>query len=286
MILKEKFILKNGVEIPKIALGTWLVSNEDVVQAVEKALEIGYRHIDTAQAYQNEEGVGKGIKASGIDRKELFITTKLAAEIKDYEEAKKAIDTSLEKLGLEYLDLMIIHSPKPWQNFKGEDHYFEGNRKAWKALEEAYEAGKLRAIGLSNFEQEDVQNILDNCSVRPMVNQILAHISNTPKELIEYCKDNDILVEAYSPIGHGELMKNEKVAKMADKYGVSVPQLGIRYCLQLGLLPLPKTSNPDHMKSNADVDFEISEEDMESLKNIEPIKDYGEASKFPVYAAD
>ncbi|QCK17058.1 2,5-diketo-D-gluconic acid reductase [Mangrovivirga cuniculi] len=285
-MLNENFKLSNGVEIPKLGLGTWLISDEDVAEPVQKAIELGYRHIDTAQAYQNENGVGKGIKSSNVKREELFITTKLAAEVKSYDEAISAIDESLEKLGLDYLDLMIIHSPKPWKEFQGDDHYFEGNIEAWKALEKAYEDGKLRAIGLSNFEKEDVDNILKNCNVKPMVNQILAHIGNTPKELIQHCKDNDILVEAYSPIGHGELFNIDEVESMANKYNVSVPQLGIRYDLQLGLLPLPKSSNPDHIKSNAEVDFEISDEDMDTLRNMEPIKDYGEASKFPVYAKE
>lgn len=284
MILEEKYTLSNGVEVPRLALGTWFISDEDVVGAVKEAVKIGYRHIDTAQAYQNEKGVGKGIKECGLNRDEIFVTTKLAAEIKSYDEAVASINESLEKLDLDYIDLMIIHSPQPWEKWGEEDRYKKGNLEAWKALEEAYKDGKLRAIGLSNFEMDDVDNILQNSSVKPMVNQILAHISNTPHDLIEHCKKNNILVEAYSPIGHGELLKNEKVSKMAEKYNVSVPQLGIRYDLQLGLLPLPKTANPDHMRTNADVDFEISEEDMDTLKNMEPIKDYGEASKFPVFA--
>lgn len=284
MILQENYTLSNGVEIPKIGLGTWFIRNNEVVQAIKDAVEIGYRHIDTAQAYQNESGVGKGLKACGLKREDLFITTKLAAEIKSYKEAVASIDSSLQALGLDYIDLMIIHSPKPWREFQGDNPYFEGNREAWRALEAAYESGKLRAIGLSNFEKADLDNILEFATVQPMVNQILAHISNTPKELIEYCKEKDILVEAYSPIAHGELMKNEEVTKMAERYGVSVPQLSIRYCLEIGLLPLPKTANPAHMKNNAAVDFEISDKDMEFLKNVEPIKDYGEASKFPVYA--
>ena len=283
MILNEKYTLSNGVEIPKLGLGTWFIRDNDVEQAVKDAVEIGYRHIDTAQAYQNENGVGKGIKACGVKREELFVTTKLAAEVKSYDEAVASIDSSLKTLGLDYIDLMIIHSPKPWMEFHSDDSYFEGNREAWRALEEAYQAGKLRAIGVSNFEKADIDNILESCTVKPMVNQILAHISNTPKELIEYCKNNDILVEAYSPIGHGELMKNQEVKKIAEKYDVSVPQLGIRYCLQLNTLPLPKTANPAHMRNNAEVDFVISEEDMKFLKNMAPIEDYGEASMFPVY---
>jgi diketogulonate reductase-like aldo/keto reductase len=283
MVLEEKYKLSNGVEIPKLGLGTWFISNDDVVQAVKEATKIGYRHIDTAQAYRNEKGVGEGVRACGVKREDLFVTTKLAAEVKSYKEAVMSIDGSLKTLGLEYIDMMIIHSPKPWAEFHGNNPYFEGNREAWRALEEAYKDGKLRAIGLSNFEKADIDNILESCSVKPMVDQVLAHISNTPKELIQYAQAKDILVEAYSPIGHGALLKNQQIGAIAKKYNVSVPQIGIRYCLQLGLLPLPKTANPKHMKTNAEVDFVISEKDMEILKNMEHIEDYGEASMFPIY---
>lgn len=284
MILQETFKLSNGVEIPKLGLGTWFIDDDKVADAVKEAVKIGYRHIDTAQAYQNERGVGEGVRNADVKREDLFVQNKLAAEIKSYDEAVKAIDESLEKMGLEYFDLMIIHSPKPWQDFLGDEKFFEGNLEAWRALEDAYKAGKLKAIGVSNFEQEDLQNLINNGTVKPMVNQILVHISKVPTELIKFCEDNDILVEAYSPIGHGELFKNEEVKAMADKYNVSVPQLGIRFDLQLGLLPLPKTANPDHMKNNAELDFEISDADMETLKNMKEIEDYGEASMFPVYA--
>jgi diketogulonate reductase-like aldo/keto reductase len=283
MILEEKYKLHNGVDIPKLGLGTWFINDNDAVQALKDATEIGYRHIDTAQAYQNERGVGEGIRASGISREELFVTTKLAAEVKSYAEALASIDASFQRLGLDYIDLMIIHSPKPWAKFKEDEPYFEGNREAWRALEEAYKAGKLRAIGLSNFEKADVDNILSSCSVKPMVNQILVHISNTPKELIKYCQEQDILVEAYSPIGHGELLNNQAIIEIAEKYKVTVAQIGIRYCLQLGLLPLPKTANSKHMKTNSELEFVISEEDMAFLKGMQEIEHYGEASKFPVF---
>ncbi len=284
MILKEDYTLSNGVTIPKLGLGTWFISDDKAAQAVKDAVALGYRHIDTAQAYQNERGIGEGIRTCGVTREELFVTTKLAAEVKSYDEAVASIDNSLKTLDLDYIDLMIIHSPKPWMEFLKEDAYFDGNKEAWRALEDAYKAGKIKAIGVSNFQKEDIENILESCTVKPMINQILVHISNTPKELIAFCKENDILVEAYSPVAHGELMKNQEVIKLADKYGVSVPQLSIRYCLELGLLPLPKTANPEHMKNNAALDFEISNEDMDFLKSIEQIKDYGEASMFPVYA--
>lgn len=284
MILEETYTLSNGVAIPKLGLGTWFIPNEAVVQAVKDAAKIGYRHIDTAQAYQNESGVGEGIRACGVNRKEMFVTTKLAAEVKAYKEAVASIDGSLKNLGLDYIDLMIIHSPKPWAKFNESEPYFDGNREAWRALEEACKEGKLRAIGLSNFEEADIDNILDVCTIKPTVNQILVHISNTPERLIEYCQGKDILAEAYSPFGHGELFKNEEIKTIAGKYNVSVSQLAVRYCLQLGLLPLPKTANPEHMKTNAAVDFVILEEDMGRLKTVAQIEDYGEHSKFPVYA--
>jgi len=283
MILNETYTLSNGVEIPRLGLGTWFISDDTVAQAVKDAVTIGYRHIDTAQAYANERGVGEGVRTCGVERGKIFVTTKLAAEIKSYEEAVTSIDNSLKVLGLDYIDLMIIHSPKPWKEYDKEDRHFGGNREAWRALEDAYTAGKLRAIGVSNFQIIDIEKIFESCTIKPMVNQILTHISNTPFELIGYCKQHNILVEAYSPIAHGELFKKQEVVKMAEKYSVSVPQLAIRYCLELGLLPLPKTANPKNMKNNADVDFEISANDMEILKNTEQIKDYGEASNFPVF---
>lgn len=283
MILNETYTLSNGVKVPKLGLGTWMIDDDVVAKAVTEAIDLGYRHIDTAQAYMNERGVGEGVRDSGVARDELFVTTKLDAGIKSYDEAKAAIDGSLKAMGLEYIDLMIIHSPQPWQNFAGNDRFFEGNLAAWRALEEAYEAGKLSAIGVSNFQEQDLDNLLTNATVKPMLNQILAHISNTPFELIDYIKSNDMLVEAYSPVAHGKILDNEEIKSMAAKYGVSVPQLSIRYILQLGLLPLPKTANPAHMRNNAELGFEISDADMETLRTIEPIKDYGDASVFPVY---
>ena len=246
--------------------------------------KLGYRHIDTAQAYGNERGVGEGVRNCGVKREELFVVSKVAAEHKTYEAAMTGINETLEKMGLDYLDMMIIHSPQPWVEVnQSDDRYVEGNREAWRALEDAYKAGKLKAIGVSNFKQEDIESLLETATVKPMVNQILLHISNTPIELVEYCQKNGIAVEAYSPIAHGEILNQPEIKAIADKYGVTVPQLCIRYTLQLGAISLPKTANPEHMKSNSEVNFEISAEDMEVLKKFKKIEDYGESSGFPVY---
>ena len=283
--MNEFFELSNGLKIPKVGLGTWLIDNDKVEEVVECALEAGYRHIDTAQAYGNEEGVGKAIRKSNIARQDLFITSKIAAEAKTYQEAYDSINETLNKMGLDYLDLMIIHSPQPWQEFRDDNRYFKENKKVWKALETAYQEGKVKAIGVSNFLKDDLENILTSCQIKPMLNQILTHISNTKTELIKFCKENDILVEAYSPIAHGAILKNENIIAMANKYNVSVARLCIRYIIQLGLVALPKASSKEHLIDNLKVDFEISEEDMEVLKAIKTIEDYGQDDFFPVFSA-
>lgn len=284
-ILNESYTLSNGVQIPKLGLGTWFIKDKDVSGAIRNAIKCGYRLIDTAQAYGNEHGVGEGIRTCGIPRKEIFVTSKIAAEAKTYADAKKAIEDILTKTGLDYLDLVIIHAPQPWKKWRNKnERFFEENIQVWKAMEEAYKAGKLRAIGVSNFLVDDLQNILEHCEVKPMVNQILCHISNTPLDLIEFCKKNDILVESYAPIAHGKVLKNKEIKGMADEYGVTVAQLCIRYDLQLGTVALPKTANFEHMKENAAVDFTIRAEDMDVLKHIKPIKGYGLMKIMPVFS--
>ena len=280
----ENLKLNNGKEIPSIGLGTWLIEKNKVSDVVKKAIELGYRHIDTAQAYENEEEVGIGIKESNINRSELFVTTKIKAEYKTYEEASRSIDESLNKLGLNYLDLMIIHAPQPWMEFRETDNnYFKENLEVWRALEDAYKSGKVKSIGVSNFHAEDLQNIIDNCNIKPMVNQVLSHIGQTPFDIIEYCKKNDIVVEAYSPIAHGQAGRIDEINKMAEKYNKSFAQICLKYQLQLGLVVLPKASSEDHLKSNIDLDFEITSEDMEQLNKVQPLEDYGEHDFFPVF---
>ena len=284
MILSETYTLHNGVQIPKLGLGTWLIDDDKVEQPIVEAIQMGYRHIDTAQAYGNEVGIGKGIKKSGINREELYIASKIAAEHKTYESAAKSINETLDKLGLDYIDQMIIHSPQPWKEVNQSDNrYIEENKAVWKALENAYCAGKVKVIGVSNFLIEDLESLLETATIKPMINQILLHVSNTPLELVEYCQKNDIMVEAYSPIAHGVILNNPKIKEMADKYNVSVAQLCIRYTIQLGCVSLPKSANPEHMRSNSQVDFEINKEDMETLKHFKHIDNYGDNSFFPVF---
>ena len=274
MILSENFQLNNGIAIPRIAFGTWQISNDDVTEAAKTALSAGYRHIDTAAAYENECGVDKALRESGLHREEVFITTKIPADVKTYEGAKAVIAASLKKLDTPYIDLMLIHAPKPWEElFSGsEKTYYEENLAVWKAMEEAVAEGKLRAIGVSNFDPDDIQNIIDHAKIKPAVNQIRVHIGHTPAEVISYCKANDIVVMAFSPNATGKLLKHPVVTEIAAKYQVSVPQLSIRYDYQLGLIPLPRSTNPVHIAENKEINFVISDADMERLSQIEEIQ--------------
>lgn len=284
MILQETYKLENGVTIPKLGLGTWCIDNDKAAQAVRTAVALGYRLIDTAQAYKNEQGVGEGIRSCGVPREELFVASKVAAELKTYEAAAASIEETLKKMGLDYLDQMIIHAPQPWSEFRDTKRYFAENKAVWRALEDAQTAGKVRVIGVSNFLKDDLENLLSDCRVKPMVNQILLHISNTDQELLNFCKEQHIQVEAYSPIAHGEALKNPVIAQMAKKYGVSAAQLCVRYVLQLGTVALPKTADPQHMAENAAVDFVLTPEDMAALMQMEHIANYGEFSFFPVFS--
>lgn len=284
MILEEYYTLENGRKIPKLGLGTWFIDDDKAAQAVREAVRLGYRLIDTAQAYGNERGVGEGVRNCDVPREELFVASKVAAELKTYESAAASIDETLEKMGLSYLDQIIIHSPQPWSEFRIEKRYFEENWEVWRALEDAYKAGKVRAIGVSNFLKDDLENILSHCEIKPMVNQILLHITNTDEALVAFCKEQGIVVEAYSPIAHGEALKNPEITEMAQKYGVSAAQLCIRYAIELGTVALPKTANPAHMADNAAVDFAISPEDMATLRGMKKIATYGEFDIFPVFS--
>ncbi|HRC95773.1 MAG TPA: aldo/keto reductase [Coprothermobacter proteolyticus] len=266
-VLTETYVLHNGVKIPKIGFGTWQIPNGEVAyNSVSYALEVGYRHVDTAYVYGNEESVGKAIRESGIPRDQIFVTSKLPADVKTYDGTLDYFERTLRNLNMDYLDLYLIHWPWPW-NEKGKD-YKKENIEVWHAMEELYKSGRIRAIGVSNFDVEYLQVLMDNCSVKPMVNQIRFFIGNTQEEITQFCQQNGILVEAYSPLATGRLIENDAIKKIADKYNKTVAQICIRYVIQRNALPLPKSTTPSRIKENADVDFEISPEDMEYLNSL------------------
>lgn len=258
--------LSNGVNLPCVGLGTWLIENSKVSEVVKNAIAIGYRHIDTAQAYENEEGVGKGIKEAGIKREDIFVTTKVAAEIKDYKKAKESIEESLKKLDMDYVDLLLIHCPVPWDEYgSGRYNYFKENVEVWKALEEAYSEGKARSIGVSNFQISDLENIFNNCKIMPMVNQVYASPTQVPFELVNYCKNHNIVFEAYSPLSHGKAKDNKLILEIAKKNNKSFSQICLKYLLSKDLVVLPKASSYEHLKENFDLDFYLDKEDIKLI---------------------
>jgi len=266
-VLNSYFILSNGVKIPKIGFGTWQIKpGEDAYNAVSLALANGYRHIDTAEGYKNEASVGRAIRDSGLRREEVFITSKLESHIKTYEGAQAAFNKTLKALGTDYLDLFIIHAPWPWDEIGKNCN--KGNVEAYKAMEELYMLGKIRAIGVSNFEIEHLENIINNCDIVPHVNQIGHFIGIDHKAVIEYCEEREIFIVAYSPLGIGYLLTNPTINEIANKYEVSAAQICIRYLLQKGMAPIPKSVHEDRMIQNTEVDFVIKEEDMEVLDNV------------------
>ena len=265
-MLEEFFVLRNNVKIPKIGFGTAPLKGDEAYQAVKTAIEVGYRHIDTAQIYMNEEDVGRAIKDSKLSRKELFITSKLDASVKDYDGALKAFEGTLERLGLDYLDLYLIHAPWPWdEKFS---NYDEGNVAAYKALETLYRQGKVRAIGVSNFSVNDLKNIQKHCDITPYVNQIKYHIGHPQRDIVEHCKEHQILVEAYSPLGRAKVLNHPEIVKMAEKYHVSSAQLCVRYPLENDILPLPRSSKKPHIIANKEVGFKLSKEDLQILDRL------------------
>lgn len=266
-VLTDTFSLNNETKIPQVGFGTWQIpGGQTAYDAVANALKTGYRHIDTAQAYANESSVGKAIKDSGIPRDEIFLTTKLPAEIKGYDKALAAFDKTMENLGTKYVDLYLIHAPWPWSSI-GTDHDKE-NVETWKAMETILKSGRAKAIGVSNFNVHDLKNILENGTVKPAVDQIQYYIGWTQPKIVEYAQANDILIEAYSPLATGDLLNNEAVKEMAAKYKASIAQLALRFCIENGTLPLPKATSQAHIEANAQLDFTISESDMKILNKM------------------
>lgn len=264
------FKLNNGLLIPAVGFGTWQVKDGDeAYNSVKWALEAGYRHIDTAYVYENEESVGKAIKDSWIKREDIFVTTKLPSDVKDYKGALKSFEESLKALDLNYIDLYLIHAPWPWSNVG--QNCDDGNIEAWQAMINLYNKGLIKAIGVSNFSIDNIKNITEATGFKPMVNQIRYFIGNTQKELTKYCQDNDILIEAYSPFATGELLANSKLEEIAKKYNTTIPKICLRFCIQNNTLPLPKSVHKERIYDNLDFDFEISESDMNYLNSLDKL---------------
>lgn len=266
----EHYILANGVTIPKIGFGTWQIpEGQDAYDAVSYALANGYTHVDTAQIYGNEASVGRAIADSDVARQDIFLTTKVWNDKHDYELAKASIDESLNKLGVDYLDLLLIHWPNPKAI---RDNWKAGNAGAWKAMEEAYKAGKVRAIGVSNFMIHHLEALFETADIKPHVNQVLLAPGCPQEDLVAFCNQHDILLEAYSPLGTGTIFQNETVKNLADKYGKSVAQVALAWSLQKGFLPLPKSVTPANISANLDIfDIRLSEEDVAILDKVEGV---------------
>ncbi|MCQ4839274.1 aldo/keto reductase [Neglectibacter timonensis] len=265
--LTDCYTLANGVKIPCIGFGTWQTPNGEVaVSSVLSALEAGYRHIDTAQGYGNEESVGIAVKQSGIDRKELFLTSKLTNSEHGYEKTLAAFETTLEKLGTDYLDLFLIHWPNP---IAFRDHWQEANAGTWKAFEELYRSKRIRAIGISNFRPRHMEELSRTAEIAPMVNQIRLCPGDTQDEVVEYCRTHNILLEAYSPLGVGKIFEVPEMKALAEKYQKSIAQICIRWSLQRGYLPLPKSVTPSRIRENTQVfDFELDSSDVQLIADL------------------
>ena len=263
----QNYTLANGVQIPAVGLGTWQTPDDETgYQAVLSALKLGYRHIDTAQGYRNEDIVGRAVRDSGISREEVFITSKLDNPNHGYDNTIRSFEETLQKLGTDYVDLFLIHWPNPLQY---RSTWQLTNSETWNAFEELYHAGKIRAIGISNFRQHHIDELLKTAEITPMVNQIRLCPGDTQDELVKYCRERNILLEAYSPLGTGQIFKVSEMQVLAEKYHKSIAQVCIRWSLQNGFLPLPKSVTAERISENIDVfGFELSDEDVGLIASL------------------
>jgi diketogulonate reductase-like aldo/keto reductase len=271
--LSDTYTLSNGVKIPVIGFGTWQTpSGPTAVNSVKEAIAAGYRHIDTAALYGNEESVGQGIRASGIPRDQIFVTTKLANNDHGYQPTLRAFDVSLRKLGLTYIDLYLVHWPNP-ARFRSS--WESANAGTWRALEELYDAQKVRAIGVSNFRPKHLDALLKTARITPHVNQIRLCPGDTQDEVVEYCRSRGILLEAYSPLGVGRIFGIKAIQDIAARYHKTVAQVAIRWSLQRGYLPLPKSVTPARIRENGLVfDFQLSQADVDLLAGMKGVLGY------------
>jgi diketogulonate reductase-like aldo/keto reductase len=265
--LTDCYELYNGVQIPCVGFGTWQTPDgETAVSAVKDALALGYRHIDTAEGYGNEESVGIAVKQSGIPREDIFITSKLTNSEHGYEKTMAAFEQTMKKLDLEYLDLFLIHWPNP---ILFRDSWQEANAGSWKAFEELYAAGRIRSIGISNFHPHHIEELKKTATIAPMVNQIKLCPGETQEEVVRYCNEHKILLEAYSPLGTGKIFEVPQMQLLASKYGKSIAQICIRWSLQMGFLPLPKSITTARIKENTEIfDFELFDEDVQMISDL------------------
>lgn len=263
---RDTYTLSNGIKMPCIGLGTYQSPDAVAAVAVKNAIAAGYRLIDTAAAYGNERGVGQGIRISGVAREEIFVTSKLRNAAHGYKATLEAFEQTLERLGLQYLDLYLIHWPNPVQY---RSVWQEATIGTWKAFETLYKAGRIRAIGVSNFMPHHIELLKQNCEILPMVNQLKLCPGITQPAVVAYCRQNGILVEAYSPFGTGAIFQIPQMQALAEKYGRSVGQLCLRWSMQMGWLPLPKSANPERVKENLRVfDFELDEADVRMVAEL------------------
>ena len=265
--LSDCYTLSNGVEIPCIGHGTFKAEEgEEAVSSTIAAIVVGYRHIDTAQGYQNEKSVGIAVKKSGIPREEIFVTTKLLTSKHGYDNTMGAFEESMRKLDMDYLDLFLIHWPNPI-NFR--DNWQEANAGTWKAFEELYTAKRIRSIGISNFHPHHIDELMKTAKIAPMVNQIRLCPGDTQDEVVDYCRQRDILLQAYSPFGAGDIFEVPEMKSLSEKYGKTIAQICIRWSLQRGYLPLPKSVKTSRLKENADVfDFELDKSDVQLIADL------------------
>lgn len=266
----NSYTLSNNVTIPELGFGTWQTPDGDVaVASVKKALEVGYRHIDTAQGYKNEASVGQAIKESSIPREELFLTTKLWNANHSYDLVMSSFEESLEKLQTDYIDLFLIHWPNP---VAFRDNWQTANAETWRAFEELYQAGKIKAIGVSNFLPHHFKELKKTATIFPMVNQIFLAPGELQEEVVTYCQEHDVLLEAYSPLGTGKIFDVPEMKALAEKHQKSIAQVALRWSLQHGFLPLPKSVTPSRIEENIHVfDFELSEEDMKTIDQLDGV---------------